>query len=79
MERNLKKLLAVLLLCTVLCTVLSACTRIPRPEEGSTESQTVTEEPSDTAKPTDGDETPDPETDANGFPNEAEDGYTKRY
>lgn len=79
MERNLKKLLAVLLLCTVLCTVLSACTRLPRLEEGLTESQTATEEPSDTVEPTDEDETPAPETDANGFPNEAEDGYTKRY
>lgn len=76
MERNLisKKTIAALF-AILLCLMLGSCTKLPRQEnvtnepetDGQTQSETVTQENSEAA------------TDANGFPNEAEDGYTKRY
>ena len=77
MERNLtmKRLFAALLCCAVLCVALSACTRIPRPEESSTAEQTS----SDTSETTEKAVGSELDTDANGFPNLPEDDHTKRY
>ena len=71
--------------CGGLVLILSAllpvsCTYLPRPEELETVSGTVAESESvttaETAAETDGE---DVNTDADGFPNEPEDGHTKRY
>jgi hypothetical protein len=82
MERYLtvqKRILA-MLLAVLLCVAAVGCTKIPRSEQGfesgtSTAAQTETDRGSDNeTEPSGG-----AETDENGFPNEPEDGHTKRY
>ena len=65
----------------LLALLLASCTYLPRPEETGTESDTATEAVEDTTSPETSDETDSGEvqTDANGFPNEPEDGHTKSY
>ena len=60
--------------------LLASCTYLPRPEETGTESGTATEEVEGTTAPeTEDADSGEAQTDANGFPNEPEDGHTKRY
>ena len=75
----MKKLFTALLCCAVLCALLSACTRLPRLEEGSTAEQTLSETPADTSDTNEPNTGSEPNTDANGFPNDPEDGHSKRY
>ena len=65
----------------LLALLLASCTYLPRSEETGTVSDTATETVEDTTSPETSDETDSGEvqTDANGFPNEPEDGHTKRY
>lgn len=76
MERNLtvKKVIALVLAVSLLCAVLSGCTKIPRLEQSSESGTAV---PMQTE--TDTQAASGAVTDENGFPNEPEDGYTKRY
>lgn len=64
----------------LLALLLASCTYLPRPEETGTESDTATEEVEDATSPeTEDADRGEVQTDANGFPNEPEDGHTKRY
>ena len=78
MERNLtvKKAIALVLAASLLCAVLSGCTKFPRLEQSSDSGTTA---PTQTETDTDTQATGGAETDKNGFPNQPEDGYTKRY
>ena len=78
MERNLtvKKVIALALSAILLCAVLSGCTKLPRLEQATgsgtpATTQTETNTETDTASGV--------ETDDDGFPNQPEDGHTKRY
>lgn len=64
----------------LLALLLASCTYLPRPEETGTVSDTATETVEDTTSPeTEDADRGEVQTDANGFPNEPEDGHTKRY
>lgn len=64
----------------LLALLLASCTYLPRPEETGTVSDTATETVEDTTSPeTEDADSGEVQTDANGFPNEPEDGHTKRY
>lgn len=78
MERHLtvlKKVLATVL-AVLLCAAAVGCTKLPRSEQSS-------ESGTSTAAQTETDYETEPAggavTDENGFPNEPEDGHTKRY
>ena len=60
--------------------LLASCTYLPRPEETGTANDMQPEETDSTSAPETNDtESGQADTDADGFPNEPEDGHTKRY